>query len=61
MSIDLENPDTVLGKIDAAANFVAQIRLATMIGDKERVLFAIAEAERLLFNAQCQIEEENNA
>lgn len=60
MSINLEKPETVLGKVDAAANFVAQIRLATMIGDSAKVTSAIAEAERLLHTATCQIEEEES-
>lgn len=51
MSINLENPDTILGKVDAAANYVAQIRLAMMIGDKGSALAAVEQAERLLFNA----------
>lgn len=57
MSINLENPDTVLGMVDAAANYVAQIRLALMVGDKDRAMHSVAQAERLLFNATCKIEE----
>ena len=59
MSIELRNPEMVLGKIDAAANYVAQIRIASMIGDDATVLFAVGEAERLLFAAQIQIEEQD--
>ena len=51
MSSDLETPETVLGKIDAAANYVAQIRLALMIGDTPHALKAVENAERLLFYA----------
>jgi hypothetical protein len=58
MSINLENPETVLGKVDAALNFVAQIRLAMMIGDRPRVDKAINEIERHLNNAMDQIQEE---
>lgn len=58
MSIELESPETVLGKVDAAANYVAQIRLALMIGNKDHAMKAVEQAERLLFNATCQIEEE---
>lgn len=58
MSINLINPETVQGKVDAAANFVAQIRLAVMIGDKARIETAINEAERHLNNALEQIEEQ---
>lgn len=57
MSIELENPETVLGKVDAAANYVEQISLAFTIGDRQRVEFAISEARRLLSTALEQIEE----
>ncbi len=57
MSINLENPVTVLGMVDAAANYVAQIRIAMMVGDKSRAMHAVEMAERLLFNATCKIEE----
>lgn len=59
MSINLVNPETVVGKIDAAGNFVAQIRLALMAGDKERAMTAVAEAERHISNALKQCEEKN--
>ena len=61
MSINLLNPETVQGKVDAAANFIGQIRLAHMIGDRTRVETAIAEAERHLFNALQQIEEQEDS
>lgn len=61
MSINLENPDTVLGMVDAAANYVAQIRLAMMFGDNTRAMHAVEQAERLLFNATCKIEETESA
>lgn len=61
MSINLENPETVLGMVDAAANCVAQIRLALMVGDKTRAMHAVEQAERLLFNATCKIEETESA
>lgn len=48
MSINLKNPETVLEKVDAAFNYVCQIRLAFMVGDTDRVLTALDEAERLL-------------
>lgn len=60
MSINLENPETVLGKVDAAANFVAQIRLAMMVGDGVKAMGAVIQAERLLFAAQGQIEEQED-
>lgn len=55
--IDLENPETVLGMVDAAGNYVAQIRLALMVGDKSHAMHAVEQAERLLFNAMSKIEE----
>jgi hypothetical protein len=58
MSINLDNPETVLGKVDAAANFVSQIRLALMVGNKEHVMRAVEQAERHLANAIEQIQEE---
>lgn len=57
MSINLVNPETVLGKIDAAGNFVAQIRLALMVGEKGRAMNAVTEAERHINNALEQCEE----
>jgi len=57
----MKNPITVLEKIDAAANHVAQIRLALMVGDKAHALQAVENAERLLFNATTQIEDESNS
>jgi hypothetical protein len=57
MSINLENPETVLGMVDAAANYVAQIRLALMVGDKTRAMHAVEQAGRLLFNATRKISE----
>lgn len=62
MSINLENPETILGKVDAASNFVAQIRLALMIGDTKHAMRAVEQAERHLFNAlgQLELEEEED-
>lgn len=57
MSINLETPNTVLGMVDAAANYVAQIRLALMVNDKARAMHAVEQAERLLFDATRKIEE----
>lgn len=60
MSINLENPDTLLGMVDAAANYVAQIRIALNIGSTEHALKYAEQAERLLFNATCKIEEDES-
>lgn len=51
MSINLETPETALGMVDAAGNYVAQIRLALMVGDKPRAMHALEKAERLVFDA----------
>lgn len=61
MSINLKNPETVLGMVDAAANYVAQIRLALMVNDEPRAMLALGQAERLLFNATRKIEENEQA
>jgi len=58
MSINLENPGSVLGKVDAALNFIGQIRLAMMVGDRQHQEKAINEAERHLNNAMEQLEED---
>lgn len=57
MSINLENPETVMGKVDAALTFIAQIRIALMIGDMKQVDRALEEANRHLVNAMAQLEE----
>lgn len=61
MSINLENPDTVLGMVDAAANYVAQIRLALQMRNLEHAATCAEQAERLLFNATCKLTEEEAA
>ena len=58
MSINLENPETIIGKVDAAANFIGQIQLALMIGDITRAQWAAEQAARHIFNATTQLEEE---
>ena len=51
MSIEMDNPKTLLEKIDAAANYVAQIRIASMIGDTAQIRIAVEKASKLLFDA----------
>lgn len=51
MSIEMENPQTLPELIDAAANYVAQIRIANMVGDCARLNRATDEAARLLSTA----------
>lgn len=57
MSIEMKNPKTALGKIDAAANYVEQMQMAHMIKDEKRFKFAKEEAARLLFEATLQLQE----
>jgi hypothetical protein len=58
MSIEMENPTTLVEKVDAASNHVAQIRLALMTGDKNHALAAVDKAGELLFDALQLIEEQ---
>lgn len=60
MSIEMENPQTLVELIDASANWVAQIHLAYAIGDKNHISKAINEAERLLSIALEKAEELEN-
>jgi len=60
MSIELNNPKSVLEKIDAAANFVAQMQLAYMVNDGQTFRNAFKRASELLFEAAQQIQEEKN-
>lgn len=57
MSIEMENPKTLLEKVDAASNYVEQMMLAHMIKDEERFKQAHKEASGLLFDATRMIEE----
>lgn len=59
MSIEMENPETLGEKIDAASNWVAQIKLAKMIGDSARIELALEKSATLLFDA-LQIVESND-
>jgi hypothetical protein len=56
MSIEMENPKTVVEKIDAAANLVEQMNMANMIGDKMHFQKVHKRASELLFNALRQLE-----
>jgi hypothetical protein len=48
MSIEMENPETLLGKMDAALNLVEQIGLALSVGDIAHAKEAKEKASRLL-------------
>lgn len=57
MSIEMDNPETVLEKIDAAANLVEQMYLAHMIRDEERFKESHKKAADLLFEAVQMLDE----
>ena len=57
MSIEMDNPQTLVEKIDAAANYVAQIRIASMVGDKAHITSCVDKASKLLFDACLMAEE----
>lgn len=58
MSIELDNPKTVYEKVDAAANYVEQIRIAIAVGDIKRANSTIDTVGQLLFDAKRQLEKE---
>lgn len=49
MSIELENPKTVLEKVDAAANLIEQMALAHAIKDQTHFNEAKEKAAKFLF------------
>lgn len=51
MSIEINNPKTLLEKVDAAANLVQQMYLAHMIKDESKFKEAHSKATELLFDA----------
>lgn len=51
MSIEMENPKTLMEKIDAAANLVEQMSLAHTIKDESHFKKCHKEAGELLFDA----------
>lgn len=57
MSIELENPKTLVEKIDAASNYVSQMLLAKISGDDVHFREAYGRSSRLLFEA-CRMAEE---
>ncbi len=57
MSIEIENPETLVGKIDAAANLIEQIGLALSIGDINHAKQAKESAARLLRLATDEVAE----
>jgi hypothetical protein len=58
MSIEMDNPKTIMELIDAASNHVAQIRIALMIGDLRKAEDSIDRSSELLAKALSKCEEE---
>lgn len=56
MSIEVDNPKTILEKIDAAANLVEQMNLAKITHDDAHFKKCHKKAGDLLFEAQLQIQ-----
>jgi hypothetical protein len=59
MSIEMQNPEGVAGKVDAAWNYVEQIGLALSIGDIAHAKRAKIEAARLLSLATDELNDED--
>ena len=59
MSIEMENPKTVMQKIDAAANLVEQMKLAHTINDYSHFNKCHEKAGKFLFDAMRQLEKMN--
>jgi len=57
MSIEMDNPKTLLEKVDAAANLVQQMYLAHMIKDEKKFKEAHQQATTLLSDAVEMIDE----
>jgi len=56
----MENPATVMEKIDAAANLVEQMNMAHMIKDEAHFKKCHQKAGKFLFEAMRQLEEQEN-
>lgn len=57
MSIEMDNPVTLVEKLDTAANHLAQMGLSLMMNDYHGVKSLLAEATDLLFQAIQQADE----
>lgn len=51
MSINMKDPQTLMEKLDAASNYVAQITLALRMGDRSHASQCADKAGCLLFEA----------
>jgi hypothetical protein len=58
MSINMKNPRTLLEKLDAAANLVAQMYLAHKVGDEKIFKQAHDTCSQLLFDAAQMADEQ---
>jgi len=56
MSIEMEDPKTVMEKVDAAANLVEQMHMAHRLGDETRFKYAHQRAGHLLLEAMEALE-----
>lgn len=59
MSIEMDNPQTVIEKIDAASNLIEQMVIAHMVKDEQRFRSAHTRASELLLDALNEMEEES--
>lgn len=57
MSIEIDHPQTLLEKVDAAANLVEQMYLAAMIGDKPHLQKTHSQVAKILSDVIDQIGE----
>ena len=56
MSIEIDNPQTTLGKVDAAANLLEQMQLAHAMSDEQHFMNTKRKASILLHEATVLIE-----
>lgn len=57
MSIEMDNPQTLLEKADAAANLVEQMSLAFMMKDTNQFQECYSKASNLLFDLVTELDE----
>lgn len=57
MSIEMQNPETIMEKVDAAANLIEQMMMAHAIKDEAKFEEAHQKAGNFLFDAMRLMEE----